>query len=82
MARMTGKTGVAMTSSVEQATPRVRPVVALGSEKINDAAGWGRSIHGMGGVLCTGWGGGGSEGLEGRFRYPCPVWSRWGAVGV
>eukprot|EP00966_Prymnesium_polylepis_P230079 5323882-Prymnesium_polylepis.1 len=43
MARMIGKVGVALRSSVEQAIPRVRPVVAFGFE-CSTMPGWGRSM--------------------------------------
>eukprot|EP00966_Prymnesium_polylepis_P273118 6309456-Prymnesium_polylepis.1 len=64
MARITRKVGVVFRSSVEQAMPRVRPVVGLGFE-YSTMPGWGRSIwYGR----CTLGGGSGLRGLGGVRR--------------
>ena len=75
MARMTGKVGVVLRSSVEQAIPRVRPVVALGFEYSTGCRGGGGRFS-MGGVLWVG------EVAIPKVRYPRLVWGSRGAVAV
>ena len=73
MARMIGKDGEVLRSSVEQAIPRVRPVVAFGFE-YSTMPGWGRSMWygrstlggggaGTGGSSSSSWVFGGAEGV-------------------
>ena len=88
MARMIGKVGVALRSSVEQAIPRARPVVAFGFE-YSTMPGWGRSMwYGR----CTlGGRGAGSEGSlsssgvfgvrRGCVCGSCGVGEAWWVVG-
>ena len=73
MARMIGKDGEVLRSSVEQAIPRVRPAVAFGFE-YSTMPGWGRSMWcgwstpggggaGTGGSSSSSWVFGGAEGV-------------------
>ena len=77
MARMIGKDGVVLRSSVEQAIPRERPAVAFGFE-YSTMPGWGRSMWcgwstpggggaGTGGSSSSSWVFGGAEGVLGGW---------------